>query len=672
MKNVTLFFILIVLLPSVAMAVEVPRTGQRTCFDQYGGVIDHVDSGQDGELQSGAIWPEPRFEDNGDGTVTDNLSGLMWMYDGGCLGAMSWPAAMQCSHELNAPEEYAGAICKLEAGCKDWFLPGIEQLETLFNGEEPSIADWLASWGIGNIQQGHYWSTTTAPNPYTAWGFHFDSGETVLTAKVTHGFVLLARRVGSLLVPPQKQDPEPSPKMTTFRFIDNGDGTVTDMETSLMWLTNAACLEPAGWRESFETINRLNNDPLAFDCVATNYTYTDWSLPNRNELRSLVDHGRDFPALPEYNPFVNVQPGYWTSTTAAQSPAQAYKLFMATGEVLVADKVEMGHVWPVRSVDGRISRVRTSGKTQEQVYEKVHSMFHVAGERKMVSWPALRFTDKNDGTLVDNISGLMWLKDSGCLGQQQWGMSFRSVRNFNWNPALWGCKEYTQAYQDWYLPDLETLTELIGSAPEEPAQWLEQQGAAGVPARDFWSVTENLLNMYYAWALNMKQGTPRNYPKTFPLFVWPVRKPQNSGWVHPKPTIRVNNSLEKLQIVQGEDIILTAAISGVDNILEADFSIWYEAPDKSRWWLSNTGEWQSEEMVLYRGNLFPLADYVVFSGRTTGMATGLYILHFDISILNKMDDLVPLFSTVFSTTFSLGIDTAIPNQANLLWYPDNK
>jgi hypothetical protein len=662
--------IITILCVSVGMAAEIPKTGQRTCFDQYGGVIDHEGSGQDGELQSGAVWPVPRFEDNGDGTVTDNLTGLMWMFDGGCLGAMSWPAAIQCSSQLNTPDEQPGAVCKLEAGCDDWFLPSIHQLETLFNGEEPSIPDWLASWGIINIQKNHYWTTTTSPNPYTAWGFHFDSGVSKLTAKVDHGFVLLARYGDSSLVTEytgNKSSPEPSSAMSTLRFIDNGDGTVTDIETSLMWLKDNNCLPPSTWRDSLETIKDLNNNPAAYSCAAANHSYTDWALPNRNELRSLVDHTRDFPALPEHHPFVNVQPDNWGSTSVAQSPAQAFELLIGTGEIQITDKEELHHIWPVRPIGGRIPRERTSGKTREQVYKKVHSMFHSTGERINITWPAIRFTDRGDGTLIDNKSGLMWLKDSGCLGKRHWEAAFFSVERLNQSPEQVKCNEYTQAYEDWTLPNIELLTDLISDAKDEPAVWLQEQGAANVSARDYWTVTENPLNIYYAWALNLRQGIPHNYSKAFPLFIWPVRLPVNTGWVHPKPSIQINNQPEKLDIVQGEQFTLTAAISEIDNILEADFTIWYEAPDQSRWWLSANNAWVAENTVLYHGNLFPLNDYPVFKGRTTGMAPGLYTIHFDITIRMENIDLIPMLPTTFSSTYSLGIDRAIPDQANQLW-----
>ena len=50
----------------------VPKTGQTTSFAK-------VAKGDDGNLMSGVAWPNPRFTDNNDGTVTDNLTGLIWL-----------------------------------------------------------------------------------------------------------------------------------------------------------------------------------------------------------------------------------------------------------------------------------------------------------------------------------------------------------------------------------------------------------------------------------------------------------------------------------------------------------------------------------------------------------------------------------------------------------------
>lgn len=50
----------------------VPKTGQTTCYDANGSVIPCAGTGQDGDIQAGVAWPDPRFTDNGNGTVTDN------------------------------------------------------------------------------------------------------------------------------------------------------------------------------------------------------------------------------------------------------------------------------------------------------------------------------------------------------------------------------------------------------------------------------------------------------------------------------------------------------------------------------------------------------------------------------------------------------------------------
>ena len=45
------------------------KTGQATSWG----------AGDDGDLEGGVAWPNPRFADNGDGTITDNLTGLIWL-----------------------------------------------------------------------------------------------------------------------------------------------------------------------------------------------------------------------------------------------------------------------------------------------------------------------------------------------------------------------------------------------------------------------------------------------------------------------------------------------------------------------------------------------------------------------------------------------------------------
>ncbi|MCH7667430.1 MAG: hypothetical protein IH936_16070 [Acidobacteria bacterium] len=59
---------------AVAGSAPVADTGQQSCWDAGGSPITCSGTGQDGELQRGVDWPAPRFTDNGDGMVTDNLT----------------------------------------------------------------------------------------------------------------------------------------------------------------------------------------------------------------------------------------------------------------------------------------------------------------------------------------------------------------------------------------------------------------------------------------------------------------------------------------------------------------------------------------------------------------------------------------------------------------------
>ena len=80
MKKSLVLLLLLVFLTSFAFAgtVNLPKTGQTKCYDTSGNEIDCAGTGQDGEIQAGVEWPEPRFADYGNGTVMDNLTGLMW------------------------------------------------------------------------------------------------------------------------------------------------------------------------------------------------------------------------------------------------------------------------------------------------------------------------------------------------------------------------------------------------------------------------------------------------------------------------------------------------------------------------------------------------------------------------------------------------------------------
>ena len=165
----------IMLLPALSFAgsVDLPKTGQTTCYDADENVIDCTETGQDGDIQAGVEWPEPRFEDNGDGTVTDHLTGLIWLKNANCGGTMTWNQALTYCNDL------ASGLCGLTDGsvAGNWRLPNIVELESLVNTEKSGPAAWLNSQGFSNDQASDYWSATAhAGFTNFVWGVDMDDG----------------------------------------------------------------------------------------------------------------------------------------------------------------------------------------------------------------------------------------------------------------------------------------------------------------------------------------------------------------------------------------------------------------------------------------------------------------------------------------------------------------
>jgi len=125
------------------------------------------------------------------------------------------------------------------------------------------------------------------------------------------------------------------------RFQVSGD-CVTDTLTGLMWAKNANL--PGGYRTWYQAVDDCNNLNLC--------GYTDWRLPNVNELESLINANEPNSATwLNGQGFTNVQASYyWSSTTYAGYPGYAWIVYMWYGYVGVGSKSYYdGDVWPVRS-----------------------------------------------------------------------------------------------------------------------------------------------------------------------------------------------------------------------------------------------------------------------------------------------------------------------------------
>ena len=152
---------------------SLPATGQTKCYNTFGTVIDCISPewpGQDWFYQKGCPMVG-RFVDNGDGTVTDNCTGLMWQKDTADINGdgtivfdqdgLKWQEALQYCEGL----EFAGH--------DDWRLPNVRELQSIvdYGRFAPSIHP------IFRAESGSYWSSTTLVSwPHFAWEVVFSDG----------------------------------------------------------------------------------------------------------------------------------------------------------------------------------------------------------------------------------------------------------------------------------------------------------------------------------------------------------------------------------------------------------------------------------------------------------------------------------------------------------------
>jgi len=149
--------------PLPPLQALVPQTGQTTS----------VEPDDDGFIQAGVPLPVPRFTvNNPDGTVTDNLTGLMWLQDFNCPAqTLSWLEALDAVAELNTSFMMSGQACDAyTATFDDWRLPNVRELHSLvhFGFSNPALSDaaGTAIWttngdAFTNVQASAYWSSTT-------------------------------------------------------------------------------------------------------------------------------------------------------------------------------------------------------------------------------------------------------------------------------------------------------------------------------------------------------------------------------------------------------------------------------------------------------------------------------------------------------------------------------
>lgn len=315
--------------------------------------------GDDGTYQAGLEWPSPRFSINADSTVTDQLTALVWAPDAGtpslgsCTGGVkTWSEALNYVTCLNA-QTYLGVT--------NWRLPNLNELESLSHAGQADTSAWLRLQGVMNAAAAYYWtSTSRAGSADQAWGVDLHQGEAAYGPKYHSHYVWPVTgtsdqtigATGQIISYASGDDgalreglalPDP-------RFSITPDSTLTDNLTGLSWAQNAGVPDygpcPGGPKTWFGAMDYMA-------CLNTNnfLGHNDWRLPNRRELKSLIDYGQESAALwLGAQGFFNGTAGhYWSSTSLASSLDRAWCVEMTSGEMITATKDTQGLVWPVRS-----------------------------------------------------------------------------------------------------------------------------------------------------------------------------------------------------------------------------------------------------------------------------------------------------------------------------------
>ena len=306
-------------------------TGQFTCYNDIGDWIDcpaegDVFFGQDAQYTGN----RPDYTDNGNGTITDNVTGLTWTQspdlnadsDIDADDKLTYNEALIYPDTLNA---------KNYGGYSDWRLPTIKELYSLMDfrgihpggpsnsGLTPFIDTTYFDFAYGDTAAGEriidaqFWSGnayvgSVFVNQPAAFGLNLADGR--IKGYPTGGHVVKLNYVYFV---------RGNTDYGINVFNDNGDGTITDDATDLMWSRDDSGVG-VNWEDALAWVRQKNNE---------NYLgHSDWRLPNAKEMQSIVDYSRapDVTGSAAIDPVFNVTgitseggevyyPWFWTSTT---------------------------------------------------------------------------------------------------------------------------------------------------------------------------------------------------------------------------------------------------------------------------------------------------------------------------------------------------------------------
>ena len=258
----------------------------------------------------------PTYKDNGDGTVTDKVTGLMWQQVDG--GEMTWEQAVTYAASLSL------------GGHSDWRLAFAKELYSIM--DQGTINPAINTTYFTASAADYWWSADVAVDDATkVWAANAGGGigphpkSETLSAGGSKRFHVRCVR-------------EPSPSGVTQlhgSLTNNGDGTVTDNHTGLTW-------------QQAESATMTWENSLVYAENLTLGGHSDWRLPTIKELQSISDGNLRAPSLDKTYFTGATTTFYWSSTSLANDASQAWYLDSDYGLTTYAAKTGMWHVRCVR------------------------------------------------------------------------------------------------------------------------------------------------------------------------------------------------------------------------------------------------------------------------------------------------------------------------------------
>ncbi len=289
------------------------------------------------------------------------------------------------------------------------------------------------------------------------------------------------------------------------RFVFADHGLVRDEYTQLFWPAETDVFDfPLSWPESLQAIVQLNQKRYL--------GRSDWRMPNRKELRTLIDHGRKNPALSRNDHFSGLRYSwYWTSTTSAMFPEYAWYIHLAGGRMFWGKKTQLAFCRPVC---GKSSRILPTG--QKHCYDTHGGVVECSGIFALTDIPDYSYNpDKRfhltETGVEDDMTGLVWYPDP-----------FLPVGKCNWQEALNTVRELAEKTEiAWRLPNINELESIVDCSRHTPA--LPSNFSLDTVQEIYWSSTTSGFEKDWAYALYMYKGAVGvGYKPTAEYSVWPV------------------------------------------------------------------------------------------------------------------------------------------------------